>query len=89
MVTLVKMPRLGLTMTEGLVISWHKKVNDYVKKGEALVEIESDKFTETIESPEDGYLISILASAGETVECQTVIAVIGEKGEIYEDEQAG
>ena len=80
----VKMPRLGLTMTEGLIMAWHKKENDYVKKWESLVDIESDKSVVTFESPEEGYILKILVPAGETAECHAVIVVLGEQGEVFD-----
>jgi pyruvate dehydrogenase E2 component (dihydrolipoamide acetyltransferase) len=81
----VKMPRLGLTMTEGLIMAWHKKEADFVKKWESLVDIESDKSVVTFESPEEGYVLKILVPAGETAECHAVIVVLGEKGEVFDD----
>ena len=80
---LIKMPRLGLTMTEGVIIKWLKNENEYVQKGEKLVEIESDKSTADFESPEEGYLIKILAQEGDTVACQEDIAALGEQGEVF------
>jgi pyruvate dehydrogenase E2 component (dihydrolipoamide acetyltransferase) len=77
------MPRLSLTMTEGVIRKWLKRENDYVKKGETLVEIESDKAVFPFESPHEGYLLKILVEDGNTAECQADIAVLGEKGEAY------
>jgi pyruvate dehydrogenase E2 component (dihydrolipoamide acetyltransferase) len=70
-------------MTEGVIIKWLKRENEYVKKGETLVEIESDKAVFPFESPHEGHLLKILVPEGETAQCQADIAIIGAKGEAY------
>ena len=54
MAVLVRMPKMSDTMTEGVVVKWHKKVGDAVKSGELLAEIETDKATMEFESYEAG-----------------------------------
>lgn len=81
MATEIKMPQLGLTMTEGTIEKWLKQVGDEVKAGEALVEITTDKLTSEVESEVDGVLLSIVAQEGEDVPVQGVMAVVGAKGE--------
>ena len=61
MAKLVVMPKLGLTMTEGLVSRWLKAEGDAVKEGEPLFEVETDKLTNTIEATASGTLLKILA----------------------------
>ncbi|MBT3260379.1 MAG: biotin/lipoyl-binding protein, partial [Deltaproteobacteria bacterium] len=56
----VVMPKLGLTMTEGLIVEWKKKEGDQVKKGEILFVLETEKVTYEVESPENGVLGKIL-----------------------------
>lgn len=85
MATNVLMPKLGLTMTEGTVVKWNKAVGDTVTAGEALVEIETDKINNVIESPADGTLLKILVSEGDTMDVTGLMAVIGEPGEKIED----
>lgn len=46
----VIMPKIGLDMDEGTILTWYKKVGDPVKKGDVLVEIETDKATTDVES---------------------------------------
>ena len=75
------MPRMGLTMEEGAVIKWHKQVGEQVKKGELLVEIETDKVTTEVESNADGVLGQILVSEGVSVPIGTPIAYILAPGE--------
>jgi 2-oxoisovalerate dehydrogenase E1 component len=63
----VNMPNMDLIITEATIVSWSKKVGDSVKKGEELLEIETDKAVTQIESPADGVLGEILAEAGAVV----------------------
>ena len=81
MATEVLMPKLGLTMTEGTIDAWKKKVGDTVKKGEILFSVETDKLTNDVEAEADGVLLAILVPAGETVACKTVIGWLGAAGE--------
>jgi len=60
----VIMPKLGLIMTEGIVVEWHKSAGDTVDAGEVLVTIESDKVTYEVESPASGVL-GIRVTAGD------------------------
>lgn len=61
------MPRLSDTMTEGIVSRWLRAVGDRVEKGEALVEIETEKATLEIPSEADGFLVEIRAADGSEV----------------------
>lgn len=63
-------------MSEGTVIEWLKKVGDDVTEDEPIAEIEAEKVTETLESPETGKLVEILVEAGETTKVRTVLAII-------------
>ena len=74
MVTEIVMPQLGTTMTEGTVCLWKKAEGDFTKKGEPLLEIETDKYTSEILAEVDGYLRSIIVQEGEEV---PVLAVLG------------
>ena len=75
------MPKLGLTMEDGTVSAWLKKEGDIVKKGAPICEITTEKLTNEIESTADGVVLKIIVEEGETVDCQTTIAIIGEEGE--------
>ena len=55
------MPNQDLTITEGKVVGWSKKVGDQVTKGETVAEIETDKAVIAIEAPADGRLVEIVA----------------------------
>ncbi|MBR0352010.1 MAG: 2-oxo acid dehydrogenase subunit E2 [Oscillospiraceae bacterium] len=81
MATEILMPKLGLTMTDGTIGEWNKDVGDFVKKGETLFTVETDKLTTDVEAESDGVLLRIDVPAGETVSCKTVIGWIGAYGE--------
>lgn len=81
MVTEVKMPKLGLTMTKGTVKKWLKSEGDTVQKGEGLLVIETEKVTYTIEAPASGQLLKIVAPTGATIPVGQPLAYIGEPGE--------
>ena len=63
----IVIPRMGLTMETGTIVAWLRKPGERVKKGEPLLETETDKATVEVESPAEGVLASILAQAGETL----------------------
>jgi pyruvate dehydrogenase E2 component (dihydrolipoamide acetyltransferase) len=81
MAEIVYMPKLSDTMTEGVVAAWNKNVGDEVKEGEILAEIETDKATMEFESFYDGVLLHIGVEIGKAAPVNSVLAVIGEKGE--------
>lgn len=82
--TVVTMPKMSDTMTEGVIASWLKKVGDKVESGDILAEVETDKATMELESYEDGTLLYVGVDEGGSVEIDGVIAVIGEEGADYE-----
>ena len=81
MAEVINMPRLNDTMEEGTLAKWFKKVGDDVKEGEILAEIETDKATMEFESFHDGVLLHIGIDEGSTAPVDSIIAVIGSKGE--------
>ena len=81
MAELVNMPRLSDTMEEGTVAKWFIKVGDFVKEGDILAEIETDKATMEFESFQEGVLLHIGIQEGGTAPVDSLLAVIGEKGE--------
>jgi pyruvate/2-oxoglutarate dehydrogenase complex dihydrolipoamide acyltransferase (E2) component len=76
----IKMPQLGLTMTEGTVTRWFKKVGESVAHGEVLFEVATDKITNQIESTAAGTLLQILVEEGQVAPVQAVLAYVGEPG---------
>lgn len=81
MAELINMPRLSDTMEEGTVAKWYKKVGDTVKEGDILAEIETDKATMEFESFQEGELLHIGIEEGGTAPVDSLLAIIGEKGE--------
>ena len=81
MATIITMPRLSDTMTEGTVASWLKKVGDKISEGDMLAEIETDKATMEFESFNEGTLLYIGIQAGETAPIDSLLAIIGNEGE--------
>jgi len=77
----VVMPRLSDSMEEGTVLKWLVEEGGQVKRGEPLVEIETDKANMTYEADSDGVLVEILAKEGDTLPIGEPIARIGEAGE--------
>jgi len=79
-VTVVTMPRLSDTMTEGTVAAWLKKVGDKVNEGDILAEIETDKATMEFESFHSGTLLHIGIQEGQSAKVDAVLAIIGPEG---------
>lgn len=77
----VLMPKLGLTMTEGVVDKWYKAVGDPVKDGEVVASISSEKLSYDVEAESAGELLAIYTQEGEEVPVKTPIGLIGEHGE--------
>jgi pyruvate dehydrogenase E2 component (dihydrolipoamide acetyltransferase) len=75
------MPKMGDAMTEGKVVRWYKKAGDAVKKGEPVLEIETDKVNLDLEAEQDGTLGDVVAEAGKMVEVGGVLATILGAGE--------
>ena len=81
MPTNVIMPALELAQETGKVLRWLKSPGDTVRKGESIVEIETDKVTVEIEAPASGTLSDVTARAGDVVPVGQAIALIVAPGE--------
>jgi pyruvate dehydrogenase E2 component (dihydrolipoamide acetyltransferase) len=81
----VVMPRLSDSMEEGTILRWLKSVGDEVKRGDELVEIETDKANMTYEATDEGTLTEILAEEGATLPIGEAIARIGDASETSGD----
>ncbi len=81
MAQVITMPRLSDTMEEGTVAKWLKKVGDTVQEGDILAEIETDKATMEFESFYEGILLYIGVEEGETAPVDSILAILGKKGE--------
>ena len=80
MPTNVIMPALELAQETGKVLRWMKAPGDKVRKGEPIVEIETDKVTVEIESPASGILSNVTAHEGDVIPVGHTIALIAEPG---------
>lgn len=79
------LPDVGEGLVEAVVVSWHVEVGAMVGLDEPLVEVETDKATIDIPSPFEGVLLYRGGEAGETVEVDSLLAVIGDPGERWEE----
>ena len=72
----VKVPQLSESVAEATLVSWHRKVGEFVKRDENLVDIETDKVVLETPAPESGVLVKVLKGDGGTVASREVIATI-------------
>lgn len=79
----IRMPRMSDTMTEGVIVDWHKKVGDKIKPGDVLADVETDKATMELESYSEGTILYIGPKKGEKVPVEAVVAVVGKQGEDF------
>ncbi|APJ03298.1 pyruvate dehydrogenase complex dihydrolipoamide acetyltransferase [Silvanigrella aquatica] len=85
MATVMEMPKLSDTMSEGSVAHWLKKEGEKVSAGLPVIEIDTDKATMEYECPASGILLKILVGDGQKCPLQAPIAVIGKEGENWEE----
>src|SRR3954466_7115441 len=87
----VTMPQMGVSVAEGTVVEWKKRVGDWVENDEPIVEISTDKVETEVPSPASGRVVSIAVEVGSTVDVGTVLASIDTAavpGEAHVDESA-
>ncbi|MBW8017053.1 MAG: biotin/lipoyl-binding protein [Planctomycetes bacterium] len=77
----VRLPKLGKAMEEGTIVKALIKEGDKVSKGDIIFEVETDKATLEVESPESGFVKHILIGDSETVAVNTPLAVFGDEKE--------
>ena len=77
----VKLSSLGVSITEGTILSWLKKEGDRVEKGEVLAEVETEKVNFEITAPESGVLLKLFYGENVLVPVDSTVALIGEPGE--------
>src|SRR4051812_6547732 len=86
------MPQMGVSVAEGTVVEWKKRVGDWVEADEPIVEISTDKVETEVPSPATGRVTSIDVEVGATVDVGTLLATIdtgAAPGEAHVDEGAG
>ena len=76
MIIEVKVPVFAESITEGTLLSWHKKVGDAVTRDETLVDVETDKVILEVPAPQSGVLVEIVVQDGETVTSEQFLAKI-------------
>ena len=76
----VSMPKWGLSMVQGTVSDWLVDEGDQVEKGQEIVEIETDKISNVLESPGSGFLRRITAHSGESLPVAALLGVIADDG---------
>ena len=76
MIVEVNVPVFAESISEGTLLTWHKKVGESVGRDETLVEIETDKVVLEVPAPQAGVLVEIIVQDGETVTSQQLLAKI-------------
>ena len=76
----IRMPLLSDTMIEGKIVSWNKKVGDFVKADDVLADVETDKATMEVVGYEEGTLLYIGVEAGKAAQINEIIAIVGKAG---------
>lgn len=81
----IKLPRMSDTMEEGTIVSWLVKEGDKINSGQMIAEVETDKATMELENYEKGTVLHLAVAEGGTVAVESVLAIVGEPGEDYQD----
>ena len=76
----IRMPLLSDTMTEGKIVSWNKKLGDFVKADDVLADVETDKATMEVVGYEEGTLLYVGVEAGNAAKINEIIAIVGKAG---------
>jgi pyruvate dehydrogenase E2 component (dihydrolipoamide acetyltransferase) len=74
----VTMPKWGIEMQEGTVTAWQFELGRHVDKGDALLDVETEKIVNSVESPASGTLRRMLAETGDTLPVGALIAVLSD-----------
>jgi pyruvate/2-oxoglutarate dehydrogenase complex dihydrolipoamide acyltransferase (E2) component len=88
----VVMPQMGVSVSEGTIVEWRKRIGDWVEYEEALVDISTDKIDTELPSPAAGRLAEIVVEPGTTVDVGTVLARLAtdaKPGQAHASEQNG
>ncbi|BDP43088.1 dihydrolipoyllysine-residue succinyltransferase component of 2-oxoglutarate dehydrogenase complex [Deinococcus aetherius] len=76
----IKVPVFSESVSEGTLLTWHKKPGDAVSRGEVIAEIETDKVVLEVTAQQDGVLQSIIKNEGDTVLSEEVLGTVGDAG---------
>jgi len=83
------LPKIGVNMTDALIVEWVVKEGDTIQVGDHILDAETDKAVQEIQAMSSGVLAKILVQAGETVLIQAPIAILTEPGEIFNEDFSG
>ena len=86
--TEIKVPQIGESITTAFVARWFKQPGEYVREGESLLEVDSDKASLEVPSPVSGAVVALAAEEGDEVDVGSVIAWIDESAEATSDDGA-
>lgn len=82
MISKIVMPQGGQDLTTGRIVRWLKKENEPVQSGEVICEVETEKAVFEVPSPQEGFLLKVIAQEGEEIEILSVIGYVGSKDEV-------
>src|SRR5688500_6471351 len=81
MATIIGLPKLSPTMEEGVLAKWHKKAGDKISPGDVIAEVETDKANMDFPLEDEGTLLKLLVSEGDTIKLGGPVAILGNPGE--------
>ncbi len=76
----IQMPQMGESVTEGVVLEWHKAEGEFVEEGETVVEVSTDKVDAEVPAPASGVIQKIMAQVDDTVAVGQVLAQLDPNG---------
>ena len=77
----IKMPQLSDTMTEGMVVSWEKRIGDRIARGDIVATVETDKAIMDVEVFREGYLSGPIAPVDSTIPVGEALAYLVESAD--------
>ncbi len=86
MIVELKVPALAESVADATLLDWQKKVGDFVKRGENLIDLETDKVTLEVAAQDTGIIKEILRETGDTVEPGDILATIDTDAEVPEQD---
>ncbi|AFD09209.1 pyruvate dehydrogenase complex dihydrolipoamide acetyltransferase [Solitalea canadensis] len=78
--TVIRMPLLSDTMTEGVINKWYKKIGDTIKSDDTIADVETDKATMEVTAYAEGTLLYIGVEEGKAAKVNDIIAIVGKPG---------
>lgn len=72
----IKVPQLPESVSEAVLLNWHKKPGEFIKREENLIDLETDKVVMELPAPEEGALVEIIGKSGDTVTSGQLIAYL-------------